>query len=136
MKRSLLPIVILLILTLCLAACAEKPTPVGEYKFLSASVVKNGITLEYSVGDKIIGKVEISEDDVTLSVKKDGTYDFESVLPVYSFRDEGTWEAKGDIVVFHSSKADLEAVSDGDDLTLDYTDDGGKTRIHFAMRRE
>lgn len=62
----------------------------GTYKFSKMSGEMEGMKIDVSVGDKLMGVVELTEDYMTLEIKDDGT----AVLSAMGNSIEGEWEKK------------------------------------------
>ena len=110
MKKVLAVIAVIVLisaLALTLVACS----PAGTYKFRSAKYEKFGVSVEYVAGE------DAEEDDVILTLNKDGTYEFTSKLPGMTVTEKGTWTKDGDKITFDE---DFTATLDGKTLTGEY----------------
>lgn len=91
--KKILTVIMGLILSVCcftLTACSTNVC--GTYKFKSMSGDMNGMKIDVSVGEKLMGMITLTEDYMMLDVKEDGT----CVLTLAGENNPGKWEKDGD----------------------------------------
>ena len=126
MKKALLIVMITLMAAASVLALTACSNPAGVYKFESVTVKGWNYQNTYSVGDRQPhGDEEITEDSVTLTLNKDGTYEFEDDSTVLNTKTTGTWEkGKGEngenLIIFDNKNFSAEYTADG--LTFVYND--------------
>ena len=120
MKKALLIVMVMVIAAasvVALAACSTGPA--GVYKFESVTVKGGNYQNTYSVGDRQpYGDEEITENSATLTLNKDGTYEFEDDSTVLNTKTTGTWKKYKD----EDGKNCIEF--DNDNFSAEYTADG------------
>lgn len=129
MKKVISIMASIVLIALCVVALCGC-SPAGEYKLESLKMSVGGVTVEYAVGEKILG-VAVKEDSVTLTLNADGTYEFKSGISAAYVSEKGTWTKKGSTITFDDS---FTATVKGKTLTVDYSEEGTGS-IVYVMKR-
>ncbi len=114
MKKATIIVVAVLAIVLsvvCLTGCVSGAE--GTYKFYSMTT--DGITLK--AGQSYMGLIQLSEDFITVELKKGGTCIF--TIAMTDETAEGTWKKSGDKIIISAEETDetMEFTIDGDELS-------------------
>ena len=110
MKRSLLIITAILLVTVCAVCLFGCASASGQYAFKSAKLGAFTYTAE-----------NVSAENVSLTLNDDGTYSFKFVysLLAVNINEVGTWTKDGKTITFNAGDVSTAATYESGELTWD-----------------
>ena len=118
MKKALLIVMVMILAAasvLALTACSK---PEGTYKFESVTIKGWNYETTYSVGDEqSLGGALFTEESGTLTLNRDGTYEFTDNSTVLKTTAKGTWE------IVKNEDGTKQIQFDNKNFSADYTKD-------------
>ena len=110
---TLLSAMVLCVTFLFATACGKVE---GTYKFSKLSYTSNGLSVEYKVGDTLLGIIPLDEEFFQITFNEDGTV---SILSKDDGVQTGTWEKDGNkVLITGYLGGTIEAELSGKTLTF------------------